>query len=69
MTQSADRGVSGEQICLRGDILNKLGNVADLLRTLGERGNILVRRLCFADRDPHYVIGLVETVCDFHDGP
>jgi len=54
---------------LRGDILNKLGDVADLLRTLGERSNILVCRLRLADRDPHHVIGLVETVCDFNDGP
>jgi hypothetical protein len=54
-----------QQIGLRDNVADQLGDVADLLRADRQRADILIGHLRFADGDSHNFGGLVETVPNF----
>ena len=62
-----DGGVEGKQVGLPGDVLDELDHVADLLRRLGEAGDLVVGGLRFGDRDAHELGRLVELAGDLGD--
>ena len=62
-----DSGVKREQIGLAGDVLDELDHIADLLRHVRQRGDVLVGRGGVGGGAAHHVIGLAELPADFPD--
>jgi hypothetical protein len=55
-----DCGIEREQIGLAGNVLNELDHVADFLRDIGERRDVVIGRRRVGSRAAHYIVGLAE---------
>ena len=62
-----DGGVQRQQIGLAGDVLDELDHVADLLRHVRQRGNVLVGRGGIGGGAAHHFVGLAELPADLPD--
>ena len=62
-----DGGVKRKQIGLSGDVLNEFDHVADLLRHMRQRGDVLVGRAGVVGGAAHDFIGLAELAADLPD--
>ena len=62
-----DRGVERQQIGLPGDVLNELDHVADLLRDVRERRDVVVGGGGVGGRAAHDFVGLRELAADLLD--
>ncbi len=62
-----DGGVERKQIGLTGDILNELDHVADLLRDMSKRRDIVIGRAGIGGGGTHHLVGLPELPADLAD--
>ena len=62
-----DGGVERQQIGLAGDILNELDHVADLLRHLRQRGNVVIGGAGIGNGAAHHLVGLHQLAADLLD--
>src|SRR5262249_27170167 len=59
-----NRGIERQQVGLAGDVLNELDDVADLLRDMGKRGNVLIGGIGVGGSSTHHLVGLAELTAD-----
>ncbi len=62
-----DRGIERQKIGLAGDVLDEFDDVADPLRNIGERGDVLIGRCGVGGGAAHDTARLIELAADLLD--